>query len=73
MQIKIEYGGNELSVNVADGTSIAQVMNNANYQAVLGYAGESVEAIVDGTTQPGGTTLRDGDTVLFQTKAATKG
>lgn len=71
-QITIKSGLNNINVDVAEGTTVADVLGNPNYAAVLGYDGSNVEALIEGVKADGGTTLYAGDLLLIQQKAHSK-
>lgn len=71
-QITIKSGLNNINVDVAEGTTVADVLGNPNYAAVLGYDGSNVEGLIDGVKAEAGTVLYSGDTLLVQQKAHSK-
>ena len=71
MKLTLKYSGQEVGpVNVAAGLTVAQLLANANFAAVLGYDRNNVEAYVNGAAFSG--TLREGDVVTLQQKAHKK-
>ena len=73
MQVTIKYGaGNEVTRNIAEGTTYEEVIQDPNLEAILGYSADSVEARVDGSTVVLDDTPCDGDTIRLTTKANSK-
>lgn len=72
IEVTLKYGlTRQLTVDVAQGTTIAQLASNANYRASLGFP-ENVSATIDGNTVDMGETVADGDVILFEKQAAAK-
>ena len=62
---------NELTTNVAPGTTVSQVAANAGFQAALNFSGSDTFK-VNGYTAGGGYVLQEGDLVSFEKAACTK-
>ena len=72
IEVTLKYGlTRQLTVDVADGTTIAQLAGNANYRASLGFP-ENVSATINGDTIDMNETVADGDVILFEKQAAAK-
>jgi hypothetical protein len=70
--ITVKYGLRTLSnIEVANGSSVRDVMNNTAVKAGLGLS-ENLRAVVDGRTLENGDTIFGGDTVIFEKQAASK-
>lgn len=70
--ITLKSGLNSLTIEVAPGTTVADVLGNPNYAAALGYDPANVEGVLNGATASGGATLYAGDILLAQKKAHSK-
>ena len=72
MTVTIRYGvGNELKKTFPPGTTIGQIISNANVRAVLQY-GANVAGHVQGEQMPDATPARDGMTITVNDKACEK-
>jgi hypothetical protein len=70
--ITIKYGvGNSMSVQVATGTTIDQILNNQNYQGSLGF-GANVVAKVDGEILNASYVPDDGEEISIENRAHEK-
>jgi hypothetical protein len=69
--ITLKFANNSITVEVADGTTVGQILANPNYRAVLGF-GDNVEARVEGVTLDANTVVRSGDSLYLSTRAASK-
>lgn len=70
--VTLKYGlTKEITTEVSDGTSIAQIINDPNNRAVLGLP-ENVKAVIDGQTVDLDAELSDGDVVVLERQAAEK-
>jgi len=70
INIRIEYGTRHISTEVPEGTTVNDVINNANFKAILLY--DRVSGFVNGISAPGSQMLEDGDVVKLQAAAQTK-
>lgn len=74
MSIHVKYGiDNSVTKPSSEYPSVSSVINDCDLQAVLGFSGENVEAVVNGVAQTAEALLRDGDIVELRTVAARKG
>lgn len=71
MKIVISYGLNSLTKDVAHGSTVADLINDENIQAALGF-GQNVDALIDSAVVGSYTTLSDGDEIVVQPKANAK-
>ncbi len=72
MKVSIHFGiGNSVTKEYASGTTVSQVLGDANLRAVLGY-GDNVRAVIDGVPQPGTSELSEGDAIHVETNVACK-
>jgi hypothetical protein len=70
MNITVRYGlERTASIEVEDGTSIAQVLDRV--RPALGF-GSNVKALIGGVTQPDSNTVRNGDVISVETSANCK-
>jgi hypothetical protein len=70
MNITVRYGlERTASIEVEDGTSIAQVLDRV--RPALGF-GSNVKALIGGVNQPDSNTVRDGDVISVETSANCK-
>ena len=70
MHITVRYGlERTASIEVEDGTSIAQVLDRT--RPALGF-GSNVKALIGGVTQPDSNTVRDGDVISVEISANCK-
>jgi hypothetical protein len=70
ISIRIEYGTRHITTEVAEGSTVDQVINNPNFKAILMY--DRVTAYVNGVSAPGTQVLEDGDVLKLQAAAQTK-
>lgn len=72
MNVTIRFGGtNEVTRDVAPRTTVGNILEDRNLQAVLGF-GSNSQAIIEGAIQSPSTPLNEGDLVIIETKANTK-
>lgn len=72
MEVTIKYGlTNQITVEASEGTTIRQLITNANNRAVLRYP-ENVVAVIDGETKDLNDTVCDGDVIVLEKQAASK-
>jgi hypothetical protein len=71
IQVTVRYGMAKRETTVAEGTTIARILSDANNKAVLGY-GDNVQAVVFGSVQELGTKVEDGMTIEVEAKANEK-
>ncbi len=72
ISIVLRYGlTKRLETEVAEGTTVRQVLQNSNNRAVLGYP-ENVSAVVDGNTLSLDDQLSDGDEIILEKQATSK-
>lgn len=72
ISVTVRFGAsNELTREVADNTTVGDILRNSTFQAALGF-GANVQAVVDGAVQPDRTTLSNGDIITVETKANSK-
>jgi hypothetical protein len=69
--VTIKYGLNSLTKDITEGASVADLINNEDIQAALGF-GENVDALIDGSVVGGFTTLSAGDQIVVRAKANAK-
>lgn len=72
MKVTIKSGLNALTVDLANGTSVGELLANPNFAAVLGYEAGNSEVFASGVKLDSGVTLVDGDEVTVQQKAHCK-
>jgi sulfur carrier protein ThiS len=71
MQVTIKYGLNSLTKDLETGATVADLVNNEDIQAALGF-GENVDALADGQVVGGFTALTAGDQITVRAKANAK-
>jgi hypothetical protein len=71
MQVTIKYGLNSLTKDLETGATVADLVNNEDIQAALGF-GENVDPLVDGQVVGGFTSLTAGDQITVRAKANAK-
>jgi hypothetical protein len=70
MQVTVKYGLEQsATVRVEEGTTIGQVLDKV--RDALGF-GCNVKALIDGSAQPLGNAVSDGDTIEVETAANSK-
>ena len=70
--VTLKYGlTKEITTEVSEDSTIAQIIGNANNKAVLGLP-ETVKAVIDGQTVDLNEKLSDGDVVVLERQAAEK-
>jgi len=72
MLIKLKSGLNSLDVDVPEGTTVGQILSNANYAAVMNFDTSNVEGLIGGAKANPDTLLYTGDTLLIQKLAHSK-
>ena len=72
MLVNLKSGLNTLAVDVPEGTTVGQILSNANYAAVLNFDTTNVEGLISGAKAENTTTLYAGDTLLIQKLAHSK-
>jgi translation initiation factor IF-1 len=65
MNITVKYAGQSINVNIAEGSTVATLLSNANYQAVLGFSAKD-KAVINGVTQAAAAPLGEGDVVSIE-------
>lgn len=71
-EITLKHGlTRQLTLEVTPGTTIRQLLSNANNKAVLGFP-EAVSAVIDGTTIALDEQVSDGDVIVLEKQAASK-
>jgi len=71
--VTIRFGaGNSRTVSVPRGTTVGDVINNAETRAALSY-GSNVRALIGRVAQANTLQVADGDTIDIETVGSTKG
>ena len=71
-EVTLKYGlTKQLTIEVPEGTTLASILRNPNYKAVLGYP-ENISAVVDGVTLDMNDVVSNGDTIVLEKQAASK-
>lgn len=69
--ITIIHGTKSLDRDLFLNATVGDILNDANLRAVFGY-GSNVEGLIGGVVQDRSTRLRDGQTIVIQTRANSK-
>ena len=73
MKVTITHGlDNSITRNVADGTTVDDILGDAALAQVLGFS-DNVVGYIDGAEVGNDTELEDGDTLTLRAKAGSKG
>ena len=71
MQITVKYGIEKIDKNVAEGTTVGQLVGDANIRAVFG-CGDNVRALINGVEMSSDVRVPAGATVVFETRCNSK-
>jgi hypothetical protein len=71
IRVTVAYGPDEITKTFSEGTTIDEIIGDANVKALLGY-GDNVKALVLGSEQDGDTILASGARITIETRANQK-
>jgi 2-phosphoglycerate kinase len=71
LRVRISYGADGVDKMFDFGSTIADVVQNSNLKAVLGF-GDNIKVLVNGVEQTLDTELSDGISLVIETKANSK-
>jgi hypothetical protein len=71
IRVNISYGADSISKAFQSGSTIADIVNNPNIKAALGF-GDNIKVLSCGVEQPLAAQLSDEDELVIETKANSK-